>query len=162
MCQTWAHTQKHAHIWKHSDVLKCQCICACTHRWMHMHHISKSNYTGAVGSQPYMPNGFECLHVIQCETADNKIMAMSGAFVVQPDDNVLLAWQQRANVSSAVWWFVSYDLQREQCGRAFVLSAADDWVIYAFVLLCIDEHICICLFMCVCQQICDCKCKHLC
>lgn len=47
-----------------------------------------------------------CARRLQCETADNKIMAMSTAFVVQPDDSMLLAQQQRANVSSTMQRFV--------------------------------------------------------
>lgn len=77
--------------------------------------------------QLYWSSGISALHAKwlwvsashpQCETADNKIMATSAAFVVQPDDSILLAQQQRANVSSTMQWFVLHRLQKEQCGRA--------------------------------------------
>lgn len=152
-------THTHAHIWKHSDVLSYQCMYAYTHRWSHTPHFK---------IQLSWDCGISALHAKwlwvsarhpQCETADNKIMAMSGAFVVRPDDSILLARRKRPNVSSTMWWLVSFDPRNEQHWNAFfmrrwcvsdlcVCTCVHEWVVLRVRVSRISLYVCL--------QICDC------
>ena len=86
----------------------------------------------------------------QCETADNKIMAMSGAFVVRPDDSILLARRKRPNVSSTVWWLVSFDPRREQCWKAFFHAPVMcEWFVCLYICAWMTRLVCVCVCVCV-------------
>lgn len=75
----------------------------------------------------------------QCETADNKIMAMSAAFVVQPDDSVLLADQKRAYVAPC-HVIVSHGLRKEKIWQCSSFSASVEWFFLSIYLQIYLKH----------------------
>ncbi len=86
----WAHT--HIRVHTYENTWYARCICAYTHRWTHTHTQTHTcTHTPHFKIQLSRGCGISALHAKwlwvsarhpQCATADNKIMAMSGAFVV--------------------------------------------------------------------------------
>lgn len=62
----------------------------CPHPHMNTHCIFPNQMKLGISGRCAKWLGVSVLHP-ECETADNKITAVSGAFAVQPDDSVLLA-----------------------------------------------------------------------
>lgn len=61
----------------------------------------------------------------------------------RPSDSILLARRKRANVSSAVWWLVSFDPRKGTMPGSSLF----------FIYLCAAEvwsHLCVCIFVCGC------------
>lgn len=72
----------------------------------------------------------------------------------RPSDSILLARRKRANVSSAVWWLMSFDPRKGTIPRSSLffmyLCAAEVW-----------SHLCVCIFVFVCVCVPGISCERM-